>query len=127
MPSSPPPWITELARRLVEHEASVTPAEQLSAAFRVCETLRQPLSQLVGVSGFRSLLSRALIMSHERARWLKAVHVAGNGTLEGMVDAQARLPPDEIAQGEIFLISNIIRLLVTFIGEELTLDRKSVV
>jgi hypothetical protein len=121
MPSSATPKIKELARRLVQSEASALPTGQPSAAFRVCDILRQQLSQSVGVAGFRSLLSRALVMSHGEARWLKAVHVAGNGSLEGLEAAHAHLPQDEIAEGEILLVANLMELLVTFIGEELTL------
>ena len=121
MRNSAMPWIKELARRLVEHEASALPTDQLSAAFRVCETLGQQLSQFVGVAGFRSLLSRALVLSQGQARWLKAVHVAADGSLEGLEDAQANLTQDDMTDGEILLVANLIGLLVTFIGEDLTL------
>lgn len=121
MSSRSTPKTKELARRLVEHEASVLTAHPLSTTFRVCEALRQPLIQLVGVAGFRSILSRALVLSHGQARWLKAVHVAANGSLEGLGEAHAHLAQDEIAKGEMFLVANILGLLVTFLGEDLTL------
>ena len=121
MPSSSNPKTKGLARRLVEHEASPLPADQVSPVFRVCDTLREPLSELVGMAGFRSLLSRALVLSHGQARWLKAVHVSRNGTMEGLEEAHAHLAPDEIAEGEMFLVANILGLLLIFIGEDLTL------
>jgi hypothetical protein len=92
-----------------------------SPAFRVCEKLRQPLSRLAGVAGFRSLLSRALALANDEVRWMKAIHVRADGSLEGLDKAQAQLSETEIADGEIVLIAQLIGLLATFIGEELTL------
>ena len=92
-----------------------------SPAFRVCEKLRQPLSRLAGVAGFRSLLSRALALTNDEARWMKAIQVKADGSLEGLEEAQAQLSETEIAEGEVVLIAQLIGLLVTFIGEELTL------
>jgi hypothetical protein len=92
-----------------------------SPAFRVCEKLRQPLSRLAGVAGFRSLLSRALALANDEVRWMKAIHVRADGSLEGLDEAQSQLSETEIADGEIVLIAQLIGLLATFIGEELTL------
>lgn len=86
--------------------------------FGVCEKLRQPLSMLAGVAGFRSLLSRALALAGDEVRWLKAVHVKADGSLEGLDEAQ--LSDAEIAAGEAVLVARLIGLLVTFIGEALT-------
>jgi hypothetical protein len=102
--------------------AAAKPADaHNSPAFRVCEKLRQPLSRLAGMAGFRSLLSRALALANDQARWMKAVHVKVDGSLEGLDEAQARLSEGEIAEGEVVLIAQLIGLLVTFIGEGLTL------
>ena len=102
--------------------AAAKPADaHNSPAFRVCKKLRQPLSRLAGMAGFRSLLSRALALANDEARWMKAVHIKADGSLEGLDEAQARLSEGEIAEGEVVLIAQLIGLLVTFIGEELTL------
>jgi|SoiMethySBSTD1v2_1073268.scaffolds.fasta_scaffold191789_2 hypothetical protein len=123
MPNISTPRLKEFARRLVVYEtAGPTPVgAQKSAAFRVCEKLRQPLSRLAGLAGFRSLLSRALALANDEARWMKAIHIKADGSLEGLDEAQAQLAEDEIAEGEVVLIAQLIGLLVTFIGEELTL------
>jgi len=104
-----------------ETAATKSAGAQKSAAFRVCEKLRQPLSRLAGVAGFRSLLSRALALTNDEARWMKAIQVKADGSLEGLEEAQAQLSETEIAEGEVVLIAQLIGLLVTFIGEELTL------
>jgi len=123
MPNSITPKVKGFARRLVVYEtAAAKPVGvQKSAAFRVCEKLRQPLSRLAGVAGFRSLLSRALALTNDDARWMKAIHVKADGSLEGLDEAQAQLSESEIAEGEVILIAQLIGLLVIFIGEELTL------
>ena len=123
MPNSATQRLKVFARRLVVHETAATKSAgaQKSAAFRVCEKLRQPLSRLSGVAGFRSLLSRALALANDEVRWMKAIHVRADGSLEGLDEAQAQLSETEIADGEIVLIAQLIGLLATFIGEELTL------
>ena len=94
--------------------------ESGSAAFHVNDKLRQPLSTLAGVSGFRSLLSRALALARGEVPWLRAVHIGADGALEGLDELRAQLSPAEIAEGEAVLIAQLIGLLVTFIGESLT-------
>jgi hypothetical protein len=112
-----------LARRLLALDAapSNTPTASASSALHVCETLRRPLSRLVGVAGFRALLSRALATASDEVRWLNAIHVTADGTLEGVSEVEGRLSQAEIAQGEVLLIAHLIGLLVLFIGEVLTL------
>lgn len=115
------PSVRALARRLLALEA---PSEKKrtpdgSAAFVVCEKLRLPFSTLAGVAGFRSLLSRALSLAGDEVRWLKAVHVNAQGSLEGL--DKTSISDAEIAEGETILVAQLIGLLVTFIGATLTL------
>jgi hypothetical protein len=113
--------LKNFARRLLALEASSgeTRESEGSAAFRVSEKLRQALSTFVGVAGFRSLLSRALALAGDEFQWLKAIHVGADGSLEGM--DEVHLTDAEIAEGEVVLVAQLIGLLVTFIGEALTL------
>lgn len=114
------PRLRRVARRLLVLEASPRRGEAgASAAFSVSDRLRLPLSTLAGMAGFRSLLSRALVLATKEVRWLKAVHVNADGSLAVADDAQ--LSDAEIAEGEATLIAELIGLLVTFIGEGLTL------
>lgn len=114
------PGLRSLARRLLALETSSGKTrEEESAAFRVCEKLRQALSTFAGVAGFRSLLSRALALASDEVRWLKAVHVGAEGSLEGLDEAQ--LSDAEIAEGEAVLVAQFIGLLVTFMGDALAL------
>jgi hypothetical protein len=118
------PEMMTLARRLLdaEAEAGTRPAGSSSVVFRVCERLYRTLSPLTGAAGFRALLSRALVLSSEEVRWLKAVHVKSDGSLEGLAELKQQLSPREIVEGETVLAANLLGLLVTFIGGGLTLQ-----
>ncbi len=117
------PQLRNFARRVLTLEAAAgKPNDAESPAiFLVCEKLRRPLSRLTGVAGFRSLLSRALALAGDEVRWLRAIHVKSDGSLEGLDEVEARLSKIEMAKGEVTLIAQLIGLLVTFIGEPLTL------
>ena len=52
-------WL--LAQEGIADKPSET--EEMHAAFRVCEKLRQSLSTLAGAAGYRSLISRALTLA----------------------------------------------------------------
>lgn len=123
MPDNITPEVKALASRLMALEAAAAKraGAHPSSAFRLCERLREPLSRLAGIAGFRSLLSRALALATDEIRWLKAIHVAADGSLEGIDEAEAQQPEDQIAVGEIVLVAQLLALLVTFIGKELTL------
>ena len=112
-----------LAQRLLTYEAvagqNSEPAE--SAAFRVCERLRQPLITLAGVTGFRSLLSRALTLATAEAPSLSAVQVAADGSLKGLDELASQTDKERAGDGGAILIAQLIGLLLTFIGDGLTL------
>ena len=114
------PELRRLARRLLAEAASgrIREAKE-SGAFSVCEKLRQPLSILAGVAGFRALLSRALALAGDEVLWLKTVRVNADGSLARSDEGQ--LSAAEIAEGEAVLLAQLVGLLVTFIGESLTL------
>ena len=112
-----------LAQHLLTYEAvagkSSAPTE--SAAFRVCAKLRQPLITLAGVAGFRSLLSRALTLARAEAPSLSAVQVAADGSLKGLDERALQTDKEEARDGGAILIAQLIGLLLTFIGDGLTL------
>jgi len=117
------PESQHLAQRLLTYEAvageNSKPAE--SAAFRVCAKLRQPLITLAGVAGFRSLLSRALTLARAEAPSLSAVQVTADGSLKGLDEREPQIDKEQPRDGGAILIGQLIGLLLTFIGEGLTL------
>ncbi len=113
-----------LAQRLLTYEAVAGKNSEAteSAAFRVCAKLRRPLITLAGVAGFRSLLSRALTLARAEAPSLSAVQVAADGSLQGLDELEPQIDKDQASEGGAILIAQLLGLLLTFIGEGLTLS-----
>ncbi len=103
-----------LAERLLAHEAAAEDLSQgeMSAAFAVCEKLRQPLSALAGKEVFRALLTRALTLSRREIPALKEIRVRDDGSLEG-VDCGS-------IQAGVVLVGHLVRQPAAVIGENLT-------
>jgi hypothetical protein len=118
-----PPQTRDLAQRLLAYEnaAGKTSEPTEFAAVRVCERLRQPLITLAGVAGFRSLLSRALTLARAEAPSLSVVQVAADGSLKGLDELDPQTDKEQARDGGAILIAQLIGLLLTFIGEGLTL------
>jgi hypothetical protein len=114
----------DLAQRLLacENAAGKTSQPTEFAAFGVCERLRQPLITLVGVAGFRSLLSRALMLAREEAPSLGAVQVAADGSLQGLDGLRPQVDADEAGEAGIILITQLLGLIVRVVGEAMTLQ-----
>ena len=116
------PQIWKVAYRLLAHERreNHTQAIRTPAAYLVCEKLRPPLATLMGHTGFRALLSRALALTNTEALWPGVVQVKADGTLGGWDTLEAKIAGKESAEASVVLIARLIGLLVAFIGEELT-------
>jgi hypothetical protein len=111
-----------LAQRLLTYEAVASENSEAaeSAAFRVCAKLRRPLITLAGVDGFRSLLSRALTLARAEAPSLSALQVAADGSLKGLDELASQNDKRQARDDGAILIAQLIGLLLTFIGEGLT-------
>jgi hypothetical protein len=101
-----------MARNVLAQETEAThlPEAGAHAAVLAAEKLRLHLTRLVGVAGYHALLARALSLAKAEASWLGAFVERAS-----QQDAQVAL------EGEIALLSQLLGLLVTFIGEALTL------
>ena len=112
-----------LAQRLLAYEADAGENSEpaATAAFRVCAKLREPLMTFAGVAGFRSLLSRALTLAKGQAPSLTVLQVATDGSLQGLDEFASQCSKEQARDGAVILIAQFIELLLTFIGEGLTL------
>jgi hypothetical protein len=106
----------ELARRLLAYEAvdGKQTMPEVEAVCRVCDKLRSALTTLAGPAGFRSLLTRALTLAKRESPLFAAWEVKSDGSLQVLNGQQA--PSGAI------LVAQLIGLMVTFIGESLTLS-----
>jgi hypothetical protein len=113
----------DFAKRLIALEEKMHKASKARplAGFYVCEKLRPPLATLMGNAGFHSLLSRALLLAQGEVAWLRAVHVNADGSLDEMAELDRQLDSQQIAEGRVVLLAQLLGLLVAFIGEDLTM------
>jgi hypothetical protein len=111
------------ARRLIAYETSLRSKRSDAAAqatFQVIDELRPQLVNLMGIGGFRGLLSRAIARSSEEIRWLRSVHVKADGALEGF-EEHAQLAPGKFTEGKVALLAQLLEMLIALIGVPLTL------
>ena len=109
----------ELARRLVALESAAGKGKKDSDEFlRVCEKLRQPISTLAGTAGFRALVMRALAVARTENSALSVLQVRPDGNLDGL----EKIAATDLPIAATALIAQLIDLLVTFIGEALTIQ-----
>lgn len=102
----------ELTDRLIACESDEADMG-MTPAFRVCDKLRRPLSTLMGIPGYRALITRALTLAHRESKSLESVRVKDDGALE-------YLNSEAAASGGV-LAKQLIALLLSFVGEAVTL------
>ena len=117
------PKLRNFAERLIAFEAKENKSSEPkpAAAFPVAEKLRPHLATLMGTFGFRSLLSRSLALASMEVSWLGTVEIKANGSLPGLDELAAKISPADILEGRIVLLTQLLGLLVAFIGTSLTL------
>jgi hypothetical protein len=117
--NKPGPKARAIAQHLLTSEASSrNPGDaNVAPAFRVAEKLRRPLSTLVGATGFRALLTRAVTLARAQAPGLDALQVKPDGSLDGL----SEISNGQASQAGAAVIAEILGLLGIFIGEELTI------
>ncbi|WP_426038234.1 hypothetical protein [Brevundimonas sp. DC300-4] len=112
------------AEQLIAKEMSrnASSRSKPTAAFVVIENLAPHFGALMGAAGFRALLSRALVLAGAEVAWLAELHVKADGSFEGLNELEAKAKPEEISNAGIVLLARLLGLLVSLIGDELTLQ-----
>jgi hypothetical protein len=112
----------DLARQLLaEAAAGETSLTTESAFLRVYEKLRCSLCALVGVVGFRSLASRALTLAKAEAPSLSEMQVTSDGSLQRFGKPESQSQEHQEDEAGVILLAELLALLITFIGESMTL------
>jgi hypothetical protein len=93
---------------------------EVHEAVRLCEKLRVSLTRFAGTDGFVALQRRALTLARTEVPALDAVKVTAQGHLEGFEDFVVR-SGDLGSEGAIALATHLLGLLVSFVGEPITL------
>jgi hypothetical protein len=120
----PSPAMRDLARQLLASSRS-SPSGMthkggppVHEAVKVCETLRIAVTRFAGSDGFEALLRRALALARAESPALKRIRLGSDGQIEGFEEIAAQSGGAEAA---VALAAQLLTLLVTFIGEPLTL------
>lgn len=118
-----PPYVGELARRLVEHEAGGSPAPSASvaAAEAACRRLKDDLIDLLGRGGVSALMGRALNLAKRERPLLAGVtlNTESSSCFTGLPEALAASTDEEAAVASSSVLAHLIGLLVTLLGEDL--------
>lgn len=115
----------ELAHQLIEVEtAAVTSPQQLEAGIqRVFQRLHELMSALVGPTGFSAAMRRALASTPECA-WLDPAASrggpAGTHVIQGIAGSVEREGAERVIECATLLLENVLILLCSFIGNDLT-------
>ena len=124
----------DLARRLLAVEAASPSATgaHVHEAVRVCEKLQISLTRFAGSDGFTSLLRRALALARAEVPAAHRLTVRADCSMEGLEDLTAGAMKsggeadggsggDDGAEAVAAITAHLLELLVTFIGQPLTL------
>jgi hypothetical protein len=119
------PELRALARRLVAFGSRTAgdAAEVVHAMEAACGRLNAQLEGLIAPAGVRALLRRALSVATAEFAWLTGVGVEDGGrcSFVGLREAVQGRSFSEVDEAFVAVVANVLWLLVTFIGEDLTL------
>ena len=111
----------DLARRLLAANQVATGAQGDEAVVLI-ETLRIMLTKFAGPEGSKSLLRRALALARAEVPLLQNVKIDADGRLEGFKEIVAGNGVGGAGnEAGVAITAHLLGLLVTFIGEPLTL------
>lgn len=106
-----------LARRVLPRNGDAAPGKTPQPSL-VSDGLRAALTRFAGADGYASLLCRALALAAADIPALKGVKVGADARLEGLESLGGGKARHEAA---VAITAHLLDLLVTFIGERLTL------
>jgi hypothetical protein len=118
--NAPSPGIRDLAKRLLG-ASQAAGGGHMGQALAVSERLRVLLTRFAGPDGFTSLLKRALALAGQEVPLLRGLKVSQAGCLEGLEQAAGDAGERAGVEGAVAITAHLLGLLVTFIGEPLTL------
>jgi hypothetical protein len=117
--------LLEIARHVMAAQAGTpsTSAGAVEAMQLCCGELYRILETAMGPAGLQALITRAIQIAARDYPWLVTVTAgpAADCSLSGLTEAAARLKVEDANEGYAALLATIIWLLITFIGEDLTL------
>lgn len=110
-----------LARKLLLHErAALERNGGNSALERVCTKIEGYFFALAGMVGFQVLLAHALVLARREVAWLAPIRISNQGVFRELDQAGAKFRPPEIFKGEVVVLTQLLNLLASLLGEPMT-------
>jgi hypothetical protein len=89
-------------------------------ALQACEKLGRQLATLTGTLALRALMTRALTLAAKEVPWLSEVQLTANGSFQGLAELELRLVEENLTDGAVVLLAELLGLLVAFVGDTVT-------
>ena len=96
------------------------PLDSVGATLRAYASIRARLSQFLGPAGFDALMARSLALAARDRPEFSGLRVSHDGVIQGLREYADGRPVKEVLQGLEELVAQLIHLIATFIGEDLT-------
>ena len=96
------------------------PLDAVATTLRAYANVRGRLSQFLGPTGFDALMSRSLAISAAKHPEFSGLRLDSNGIVMGLREYAEGRPVNEVLEGLEDLVAQLIFLVSTFIGEDLT-------
>ncbi|HEY0371821.1 MAG TPA: hypothetical protein VGD79_07450 [Thermoanaerobaculia bacterium] len=117
------PALHDVARRAIAAHGEGADADPSKATERACGALFGVLETAMGPSGLEALLRRAVQITARERPWLGSVTIGASADcpLSGLSEAAGALDVKDALEGYAALLANVLGLLNSFIGEDLTM------
>lgn len=110
-----------LARRLLIYEANDGNQSQLQAASQAIEKLGLYLTKFVGTAGFQALLERAVVLAKAHESRLVSGATSAEHISVRFDNIRLGRSAEEDRTGQMALLTQLLSLLITFMGQSVTM------
>ena len=119
----PSPALCDIAKRILAQAAQGrerAPLDAVDTALLAYANMRSRLAKFLGPSGFDALMARSLAISAAIRPEFSGLRLDSDGTVQGLRDFAEGLAVADVLDGLEFVVSQMVYLVSTFIGEDLT-------
>ena len=118
----PTPAARKIARRILAQaaRANPNPLDAAATTLGAYANIRARLSTFLGPAGFDALMARSLSLASQIRPEFASLRLNNDGVVHGLREYAANRPVKETLEGLEDLVTYLIHLISTFIGEVLT-------
>ena len=119
----PGPTIRGTARRILARAAEVNPdpLDSVGITLLAYANVRGRLSDFLGPAGFDALMARSLAIAAISRSEFSELRLNQDGVVHGLREYAEGRPVKEVLEGLEDLVSQLMQLVATFIGEDLAM------